>query len=228
LIALTPRQAYRLWAPNYRGDNAVCVLEDQLVSTLTPPPQGRRLLDVGCGTGLRLRNCGAAIAFGVDTSTEMLSAGELDNVAAADVRALPFPGNQFDLVWCRLMLSYLPDLKQAYTELARVCRLGGDVVVSDFHADAIRAGHRQTFRDAEGTLHEIIHHPHDARAHMEAAAASGMIMKAAHSGTIGASIKPIYERANHLDMYARDQGLAIVALFHFETVYERVNDRSLR
>jgi ubiquinone/menaquinone biosynthesis C-methylase UbiE len=228
LIALTPRQAYGLWAPSYRGDNAVCVLEDQLVSTLTPMPQGRRLLDVGCGTGLRLRDCGAAIAFGVDASTEMLSASGLDCVAAADVRALPFPGNQFDLVWCRLMLSYLPDLKQAYAELARVCHLGGDVVISDFHADAIRAGHHQTFRDAAGTLHEIIHYAHDAQAHEEAAAASGLMMKSAHSGTVDASIKHIYQRANHLDMYARDQGLAIVALFHFEKAYERVNDRSVR
>ena len=228
MTALTPRQAYQLWAPIYRGDNAVCALENQLVSTMTPRPQGRRLLDVGCGTGLRFRNCGAETAFGVDASIEMLSAGGLDSVAAADVRALPFPSNEFDLVWCRLMLSYLPDLKPAYAELARVCRRGGDVVVSDFHADAIRAGHRQSFRDAAGTLHEIMHYAHDAQAHEEAAAASGLLMKSAHSGTVGASIKDIYERANHLDMYVRDQGLAIVALFHFEKAYERVNDRSVR
>ena len=214
--ALTPRQAYRLWAPHYRGDNAVCVLEDQLLSSLTPQPRGRRLLDVGCGTGLRLKDCGAVFAYGVDASPEMLSASGLDNVAAADVRALPFPSGLFDLVWCRLMLSYLPDLGSAYAELARVCRQGGQVVVSDFHADAIRTGHRQTFRDTQGTLHEIIHYPHDEENHGKTAAAAGLSMRLARSGTVGPAVRPVYEQANRLDMYARDQGLAIVALFLFE------------
>jgi SAM-dependent methyltransferase len=216
LSRLSPRQAYRLWAPQYRGDNAVCVLEEQLVSSLTPQPLGRRLLDVGCGTGLRLKTCGATFAIGVDACPEMLSAGGLTNVAAADVRALPFPSGQFDLIWCRLMLSYLPELEPGYAELARVCGEGGQVVVSDFHADAIRAGHRQTFRDTEGTLHEIIHYPHDAASHRNAAAAAGLTMKWARSGTVGPGILPVYEKAGRLDMYARDHGLAIVALFFFE------------
>lgn len=216
MSALTPRQAYRLWAPRYRGDNAVCVLEDHLVSSLTPDPQGRRLLDVGCGTGLRLRNCGAAYAFGVDASPEMLLAGGLANVATADVRALPFVSGEFDLVWCRLMLSYLPDLAPAYAELARVCCDGGQVMVSDFHAAAIAAGHRQTFRDTQGALHEIAQYHHDADAHGTAAAKAGLTMTLIHDGLVGPVIRPVYEQANRLDLYARDEGLAIVALFLFQ------------
>jgi SAM-dependent methyltransferase len=158
----------------------------------------------------------------------MLAAGGLTNVAAADVRALPFHSSQFDLVWCRLMLSYLPDLRPCYAELARVCREGGQVVVSDFHADAIQAGHRQTFRDAKGTLHEIIHYPHDDASHGDAAAAAGLSMKWARSGAVGPGIRPVYEEAGRLGMYKRDQGLAIVTLLLFEKVYGSVNDLSLR
>jgi SAM-dependent methyltransferase len=216
LSALTPRQAYRLWAPSYRSDNALCVLEDQLVTALTPSPRGRRLLDVGCGTGVRLKNCGAAFAFGVDASPEMVLASGLANVATADVRALPFRPGQFDLIWCRLMLSYLPDLKPAYAELARVCRHGGQVMVSDFHIAAIKAGHRQTFRDCAGALHEILQHPHDAGAHQAAAAAAGLSLIFAHDGVVGPAIRPVYEQSGRLDMYARDEGLAVVALFLFE------------
>jgi len=216
LSVLTPRQAYRLWAPAYRGENAVCVLEDMMVSALTPAPRGKRLLDVGCGTGLRLKDCGAAFAVGVDASQDMLAASGLANVAAADVRALPFAPAMFDLVWCRLMLGYLPDLRPGYAELARVCRKGGQVMVSDFHADASRAGHRQTFRDAEGVLHEIAHHAHDIAAHMGAAEAAGLSLILSHDGTVGSAIRPLYEKAGRLDMYDRDRDLPIVALFLFE------------
>lgn len=216
MSALTPRQAYRLWAPNYRSDNALCVLEDQLVTALTPSPQGRRLLDVGCGTGVRLKHCGAAFAFGVDASPEMVLASGLANVATADARALPFRDGQFDLIWCRLMLSYLPDLKPAYAELARVCRHDGQVIVTDFHASAIQAGHRQTFRDSAGALHEIMQHSHDVQAHHAAAAEAGLSLVLAHDGVVGPAIRPVYEQANRLDMYARDEGLAVVALFLFE------------
>jgi SAM-dependent methyltransferase len=216
LSVLTPRQAYRLWAPAYRGENAVCVLEDKLVSALTPAAHGKRLLDVGCGVGLRLKDCGAAFSVGVDASPEMLAASGLRNVAAADVRALPFAPAMFDLVWCRLMLGYLPDLRPGYAELARVCHRGGQVMVSDFHADASRAGHRQTFRDGDGVLHEIAHHVYDAAAHVEAAATAGLSLIVSHDGTVGPAIRPLYEKAGRLDMYDRDQDLRIVALFLFE------------
>jgi malonyl-CoA O-methyltransferase len=216
LTVLTPRQAYRLWAPAYRGENAVCVLEDQLVSALTPSPRGKRLLDVGCGVGLRLKNCGAAFAVGVDASPEMLAASGLANVAAADVRALPFAPAMFDLIWCRLMLGYLPDLRPGYAELARVCRKGGLTMVSDFHPEASRAGHRQTFRDAQGVLHEIAHNAHAIEVHVDAAAAAGLSLVLSHDGTVGPAIRPLYEKTGRLDMYDRDLDLPIVALFLFE------------
>lgn len=223
---LSPRQAYRLWAPIYRGDNAVCALEARMVAALTVSPRGRRLLDVGCGTGLRLRDSGALLAIGVDASPEMLAVAQASKVAAADARALPFAADSFDLIWCRLMLGYLPDLNPAYAELSRVCRPGGRIVASDFHADASRAGHRQTFRDEEGGRHEIAHFAHDAEAHGRAAASAGLALVLAESGSVGPAIRDCYEKAGRLDMYARDQGLAIVALYQFEKNHDNVKDRS--
>ena len=140
-------------------------------------------------------------------------ARKIDDTVMLRSRIAP---DMFDLVWCRLMLSYLPDLAPAYAELARVCRDGGEVMVSDFHAAAIQAGHRQTFRDTKGMLHEIIHYSHDAGAHEAAAAAAGLTMTFAHDGVVGSAIRPIYERANRLDVYTRDEGLAVVALFLFQ------------
>ena len=89
-------------------------------------------------------------------------------------------------------------------------------MVSDFHADATRAGHRQTFRDTDGALHEITHYAYDGDAHQEAAAAAGLSLLFQHDGAVGPAIRPLYQQANRLDMYERNRGLAVVALFLFE------------
>jgi malonyl-CoA O-methyltransferase len=213
---LSAREAYRLWAPTYTGENAVCMLENQLVEAMTPSLAGKSLLDAGCGIGLRLHGCGAALGIGVDASPEMLAAGGLDTTAAADVRALPFRASSFDLVWCRLMLGYLADLESAYAELARVCKVGGHLLTTDFHADATTAGHKQTFRDTEGALHEISHHVYPPAAHTAAAAEAGLSLVEKREGTVGSAIRPFYEQTRHLAMYERDEGLRIVAAFLFE------------
>ncbi len=53
-------------------------------------------------------------AVGIDLSPEMLAAGGAHNVIAGDVRAMPFASGSFDMVWCRLVLGYIPDPAVAY------------------------------------------------------------------------------------------------------------------
>ncbi len=73
--ALSPREAYRLWAPSYRRETALSALERRGVATFAPGVGGRTLLDVGCGTGRRLRDAeGAVLRIGVDLVPAMLTA----------------------------------------------------------------------------------------------------------------------------------------------------------
>jgi|SRR6185437_12898220 len=211
--ALSPREAYRLWAPTYAGETAISFLDDELVTALSPPLAGKRLLDAGCGTGRRLRKNDASLAIGVDLSSEMLAAGDIANVAAADVRALPFGDAAFDIAWCRLVLGHLADPLPAYREMARVCVSHAFLVVTDFHADAVAAGHRRTFRDGVGELHGIEHHVHD---HAVFAKAAGFELVDERAGSIGPSVEPFYVRAGRRDVYTRDKGLAVVSAFLFQ------------
>jgi len=219
---LPPRDAYRLWAPVYEGETAVSFVDDRLVAALTPPLAGRRLLDAGCGTGRRLRDAAeAALVAGADLTWEMLARGRAFRegrpavLAAADVRALPFAGGGFDVVWCRLVIGHLPSLAEAYAELARVSRPGGTVIVTDFHPEAARAGHTRSFRDAGGRLHHVEHHVHLSEHHQHAAAAAGLDPLAREDGAVGPELRPFYEHAGHLDRYAADAGLPIVLALSF-------------
>jgi ubiquinone/menaquinone biosynthesis C-methylase UbiE len=210
---LDARAAYRVWAPGY-GENALTCLEDSVAQALSPSTEGKRLLDAGCGTGRRLQACDAALAVGVDASPEMLAAGAGAR-AAADVRALPFAGAQFDLVWCRLVLGYVPDPAPAYREFARVCRRNGHLLVSDFHPKAA-ATQKRSFRDGAGAWHEIRNYPHDAARHAAAAAGAGFRLSAQREGTVGPLIRDFYVRAGRIADYERNLGTALVAAFLFQ------------
>ena len=122
MTILPPREAYRLWAPTYATETAISALDEQLANIMLRNLPRASLLDAGCGVGRRLEN-----GIGVDASPEMLIASGLSNVIAADIRALPFRPNQFDMIWCRLVLGHLADPLPAYRELARVCRPGGHI-----------------------------------------------------------------------------------------------------
>jgi malonyl-CoA O-methyltransferase len=212
LSKLDAREAYRLWAPSYAAaETATSFLDDELAREMLRGLPQTRLLDAGCGIGRRLANIPDAV--GIDASPEMLAVGLASNVVTGDVRAMPFASDSFDMVWCRLVLGYISDPLRAYRELARVCMPGGYVFVTDFHPDAVAAGHRRTFTDQAGNVHEIEHYVHSNHAHL--AEAAGLSLVAHQDAAIGPSIRDFYVRGIGLKAFKKDTGLKLVAAFLF-------------
>ena len=219
MTTLAPAQGYALWASTYSTETAVSALEASVVASLDLPLRAKRVLDVGCGIARRLvaaREAGASLAVGVDLTPAMLEQAHGEPLlAAADARALPVADGAFDVVWCRLVLGHLPALEPAYRELARVCAPGGVVLVTDFHPAAATAGHRRTFRDAGGELHELENHVYSFDAHRMAAARVGLSLRERRDGTIDDTVRGFYERADRLDVFERQRGLPLVLALVF-------------
>ena len=102
---------------------------------------GRRILDVGCGSGPitgALRDRGA-IVTGMDSSAKMLElarrrlGGDADLQAADLGGPLPFRDAEFDDVIVSLVLHYLEDWTAPLAELRRVLTPGGRLIVSVNH-----------------------------------------------------------------------------------------------
>ena len=110
---LDAREAYRLWAPTYSAESTTSFLDDELAREMLTGLSHTRLLDAGCGIGRRI--AGIPGAVGMDLSPNMLAVGRASNVVTGDVRSIPFTSQRFNMIWCRLVLGHLPDIRPAYS-----------------------------------------------------------------------------------------------------------------
>jgi len=219
---LSPAKGYALWAPDYERETGVSLLDEFLVERLTPPLEGLRLLDVGCGTGRRMRLAGAAGAIGVEPSPEMIAAGAAAMIDRPDLTiieghagALPVPARAFDVIWCRLVLGHVASIVAPYAEMARALANGGTLIVSDFHPEAYARGHRRTFRSGN-RVWEIETHPHTLAQHLAAAEAAGLTLLQHDEACVGPEIRDLYVEAGREALYEEHLGLPLVFALRFE------------
>jgi len=102
------------------------------------PRPGERVLDLAAGTGVSTEELArsGALAVGLDISLGMLRAGRETRPAvtlvAGDALALPFRDGVFDAVTISFGLRNVQHTGAALSELARVTRPGGRLVVCEF------------------------------------------------------------------------------------------------
>jgi len=122
-------------------------VEDRAVAELRLTT-GRRVLDIGCGTGDDTRRVAGIVApdgeaVGLDVSEAMIAAarrrtegtGLPATFVVGDACALDFDDGSFDAVRAERVLMHVPDPRRALAEMVRVTRPGGRLVVIDVDFD---------------------------------------------------------------------------------------------
>ncbi|YCO00713.1 class I SAM-dependent methyltransferase [Vibrio sp. VNB-15] len=104
---------------------------------------GKKVLDLGCGSGLYaqiLLARGASAVTCIDASQEMIEIvkgklGETVSAYAQDLsKGLPEEEDaQYDVVICPLMIHYIQDLRPLFNDVKRVLKAGGEFVFSTHH-----------------------------------------------------------------------------------------------
>lgn len=126
---------------NELSDHFPCVVDssDIRIGTLLQyfgDIHGKRILDAGCGKGRFsdvLLKAGAEVV-GLDFSDELLQ--ETRNInggffTQGSLTRLPFKDNSFDYVFSIEVLEHIPDTELAISELIRVLRNNGKILIID-------------------------------------------------------------------------------------------------
>lgn len=134
---------YQRWAETYdEPTNVLVQAEERVLLRRSFDVSGKKILDVGCGTGrhaIRMAEAGAEVT-GIDFSDKMLEVarkkaeGIQIRFVHADLRSIPLD-EVFDMVTCHLVLNHVEDLVAAMREISRLTKAGGGVLISDMRSD---------------------------------------------------------------------------------------------
>lgn len=136
-----PAMAERFESARFSGPIGRLIAETQeaQIAAFLAPVEGRRVLDVGTGTGraaIALARRGAVVT-GLDASAEMLQvaerrareAGAGVTFSRGDAHRLEFADRSFDSVVCLRVLMHTPGWR---TSLHEICRVAASRVVIDY------------------------------------------------------------------------------------------------
>lgn len=116
-----------------RAQVNVAPIELDILREIGLPERGT-LVDIGCGPGYYakhlLDHCPFLDIVGVDSDPMVVDeASKLINVVHADARELPFKDAMFDGGIARLAFKHMPEPYKAFSELIRIIKPGGIIIV---------------------------------------------------------------------------------------------------
>ena len=152
-------------------------LAARVVELLAPFAGDERALDVGCGTGALAYVLAAHVGevVGVDASEAYIEAARRNapprcTFRVGDATALPFPYGDFDLVGCLRVLHHVRRPELVVSELARVARPGGRILLADQlgDVDPIRSLELDRFERVRDPTHTRLLPDADIRGYLDA------------------------------------------------------------
>jgi SAM-dependent methyltransferase len=171
-------------------------LEQRLVQLLAPLGPDLRACDVGCGTGALAYALAPHVAavVGIDAAgpaVEAARAGAPANCTfeIGDATSLPFASDDFSLGGCLRVLHHVARPDRVVSELARVTRAGGTVLIVDQlgSPDPNQAAAVHAFERARDRSHERLLTDVEIRALLDA---NGLVLRHAEITTESRELEP--------------------------------------
>jgi ubiquinone/menaquinone biosynthesis C-methylase UbiE len=144
-------------------------LEQPAMKDTLPDLKGKRVMDLGCGTGGMSKYCiemGASAVVGVDISEKMISRALVENkdenitYVCSPIEDLSFQKEPFDLIVSSLAIHYIEDYESLIRKLHFFLKPGGLLIYSTEHpVVTARKDMKNWWQNAEGDrLHWALDH----------------------------------------------------------------------
>lgn len=173
LAAADTGTGYDRWAAHYDTDDNPMVAATAWALHRRPLDwAGRRVVELGCGTGRHAAvalAAGAAHFTGVDASAGMLAVAAREHLHArcswvrAELSAAALPAAAFDRALVVLVLEHLAELLPFCREVCRLLAPGGTLRLLEIHPDLLATGTNAHFHDGDCEVRfTSFHHPVEA------------------------------------------------------------------
>lgn len=219
-------EAYDIWAENYDSQpgNLMLDLDDVLFSKLLEPIniKDKSIADIGCGTGrhwAKVLKKGPANLTGFDVSPGMLNKLK-EKFPAAQTHIIT--SNQFssvedqsyDAIVSTLTVAHIENIEEALAAWCRILKDSGDIIITDFHPDALAFGGKRTFRhnDKQIAVKNFVHPVNKIRAIL---LKNGFHVAGEDEKRVDETVKHYYLEQNSLHVYEKFKGFPIIYGIHF-------------
>lgn len=218
-------EAYDIWAANYDSQpgNLMLDLDELVFSNLSSgiSLKGKKIADIGCGTGRhwqKIFNQNPSGLAGFDVSPGMLAKLK-EKFPTADTHTITdnhfddIENNTFDAIVSTLTIAHINDLEEALTAWCRILKKTGDMIITDFHPNALAIGGKRTFSHHKTSI-AVENYVHPVNKILEIFLKDGFHLIAMDERKVDESVRHYYADQNALHVYDKFKGMPIIYGIH--------------
>ena len=218
--------AYDLWSDNYDSQpgNLMLDLDEIMFTRLLAHTnlKSKAVADIGCGTGrhwAKILKKAPSELTGFDVSPGMLNKlkekfPEAKIHTITDNRFSTVTAHTYDVILSTLTVAHIEDIEEALKAWCRILKEKADIIITDFHPDALAFGGQRTFRHNKTQI-AVQNFVHKTETIKEILLKNGFYVVAEDEIKIDESVMHYYVEQNALYVYNKFKGLPIIYGIHF-------------
>jgi ubiquinone/menaquinone biosynthesis C-methylase UbiE len=218
-------EAYNIWAENYdvQPGNLMLDLDEIIFPELLNGIDitHKQVADIGCGTGrhwIKILQKHPLSLTGFDVSEGMLDQlkhkfPKAHTQLITDNLFSTVPDAAFDTVVSTLTVAHIENIDEALQAWARILKNKADIIITDFHPDALAMGGKRTFEHNKSQIavENFVHRVDDIERILNA---YGFHLVKKIERVVDESVKHYYEAKNALHVYQQFENCPIIYGLH--------------
>ena len=220
-------EAYDIWAENYDSQpgNLMLDLDEILFARLLIDLnlENKNIADIGCGTGRhwdKIFQQNPASLMGFDVSPGMLKKlndkfPEAKTYVITDNHFEGIADNTYDAVLSTLTVAHIEDIEDALQTWSRITKQQGDLIITDFHPNALASGGKRTFRHGDKHI-AVQNFVHTTDSIKQILLKEGFTIIAHQEIKVDETVRHYYLQQNALHVYEKFKGQPIIYGIHFK------------